>query len=63
MILNTGKCHYKCIGKNVADSDTSQISSQYPMSNSKEEVEILGIAIDMKLTNTVKIFVTKQVKS
>ena len=49
MILNTGKCHYMCIGRDVEDNDTLRISSQYEMNNSNE-VEILGITIDRKLS-------------
>ena len=39
MILNTGKCHYMCIGKDVGEMITSK------------EVEILGIKIDRKLSS------------
>ena len=44
MILNTGKCHYICMGK---DLDENKISSHQKIINSKE-VEILGIKIDQK---------------
>ena len=49
MILNTEKCHYMCMGKDVEENETLQISSQQKMINS-EEVEILGIKIDRKLS-------------
>ena len=45
MILNTGKCHYMCMGKDVNENETLQTSSQEKMINSKE-VETLGIKID-----------------
>ena len=49
MILNTGKCHYMCMGEDVEEKETLQISRQQKMINSKE-VEILGIKIDRKLS-------------
>ena len=49
MILNTGKCYYMCMGKDVEENETLQISSQQKMINSKE-VEILGIKVDQKLS-------------
>ena len=49
MILNTEKCHYMCMGKDVEENKTFQILSQQKMINSKEE-EILGIKIDRKLS-------------
>ena len=49
MILNTEKCHYMCMGKDVEENKTLQISSPQKMINSKE-VEILGIKIDRKLS-------------
>ena len=49
MILNTEKCHYMCMGKDVEENKTFQISSQQKMINCKEE-EILGIKIDRKLS-------------
>ena len=48
MILNTGKCHYICMDKDVEENMTLQISGQQKMINSKE-VEILGTKIDQKL--------------
>ena len=36
MILNIGKCHYMCMGKDVDENETLQISSQQKMMNSKE---------------------------
>ena len=49
LIVNTEKCHYKCMGKGVEENETSQISSQQKIINSKE-VEILEIKIDRKLS-------------
>ena len=49
MIVNTGKCHYTCAGKDVEENETLQISSQQKMLNSKE-VEILGMKINRKLS-------------
>ena len=49
MILNTGKCHYMCMGKHVEENETLQISSQQKMIKNKE-VEILGIKVDQKLS-------------
>ena len=49
VILNAGKCHYMCMGKDVGENKTLQISIQQKMNNSKE-VEILGIQIDQKLS-------------
>ena len=49
MILNTGKCHYMCMGKDVNENETLQTSSQEKMINSKE-VETLGIKIVWKLS-------------
>ena len=49
IILNTGKCHYMCMGKDVCDHETLQILSQQTMINSKE-VDISGIIIDQKLS-------------
>ena len=36
MILNIGRCHYMCMGKDVDENETLQISSQQKMMNSKE---------------------------
>ena len=49
MILNTEKCHYICMGKDVDENETLQILGQQKMINCKE-VEILGIKIDRKLS-------------
>ena len=49
MILNIEKCHYMCMGKDVEENETWQISSQQKMINSKK-VEILGIKIYQKLS-------------
>ena len=49
MILNTEKCHYMCIGKDVEENESLQISSRQKIINSKEEV-ILAINIDRKLS-------------
>ena len=48
MILNTEKCHYMFVGKDVEENETLQILSQQKIINSKQE-EILGIKIDWKL--------------
>ena len=48
MILNTEKCHYMFVGKDVEENETLQILSQQKIINSKEE-EILGIKIDQNL--------------
>ena len=48
MILNTEKCHYMCMGKDVEENESLQISSRQKI-NSKEEV-ILAINIDRKLS-------------
>ena len=42
-------CHYMCMGKDVEENETLEISSQQKMINSIE-VEILGIKIDRKLS-------------
>ena len=49
IILNTEKCYYICMGKDVEENETLQISSQQKVINSKE-VEISGIKIDRKLS-------------
>ena len=48
-ILNTGKCHYMCMGKDVDENETLLILSQKKKVNSKE-VEILGTKIDQILS-------------
>ena len=48
-ILNTEEWHCMCMGKDVGENETFQISSQQKMINNKE-VEILGIKIDKKLS-------------
>ena len=48
MILNTGKCYYMCMGKDMDENETLQISSKQKMINSKE-AEILGIKMYRKL--------------
>ena len=49
MILNTEKCHYMCMGKDVEENESLQISTRQKIINSKEEV-ILAINIDRKLS-------------
>ena len=49
MILNTGKCHYMCIGKDTNEKDVFKLNESQIMKNS-EEVDILGIKVDRKLT-------------
>ena len=50
-ILNTGKCHYMCMGKDVEENETLQISSQQKM------IKNFRIKIDQKA------FQRKQVKN
>ena len=45
MILNTRKYHYMCMGKDVGENETLQISSQQKMINSKE-TNIFRITLD-----------------
>ena len=63
MILNPGKCHFMCTGKNVSDSELLNLND-LNFKNCKE-VEILGITIDRNLNfkGHIKIFAEKQVKS
>ena len=49
MILNTEKCHYMCMGKDVEENESLQISRRQKIINSKEEV-IVAINIDRKLS-------------
>ena len=49
MILNTVRCHCMCMGKDVKENETLQISGQQKMINSKE-VKISGMKIDRKLS-------------
>ena len=44
MILNPEKCHYMCLGKNLADNEVLNFNNLI-IKRSKEE-EILGIKID-----------------
>ena len=47
MVLNAGKCHFMCLGKNT-ENETFTFKDTI-MSNSKEE-KILGVIIDNRLT-------------
>ena len=47
MILNLGKCHFMCIGKNVSDSELLNLND-LNLKNCKW-VEVLGITIDRNL--------------
>ena len=47
MVLNPGKCHFMCIGKNIADSELLNFNDQI-LKNCRE-VEILGITLDRNL--------------
>ena len=47
MILNPGKYHFMCIGKNVSDSELLDLNN-LNLKNCKE-VKILGITIDRNL--------------
>ena len=62
MILNTKKCHYMCMGKDVEENETLQILSQQKMINSK--VNILGIKTDQNyhFTTISKVFRRKHAK-
>ena len=47
MILNLGKCHFMCIGKNVSDSELLN-PDDLNLKNCKD-VEVLDITIDRNL--------------
>ena len=47
MVLNAGKCHFMCLGKNTENE--TFIFKDTIMNNSKEE-KILGVTIDNRLT-------------
>ena len=47
MILNPGKSHYMCLGKNLDDNEVLNFN-EFTIKSSKEE-EILGIKIDNNL--------------
>ena len=47
MVLNLGKCHFMCIGKNVTDSELLNFNDL--IFKNCREVEILGITLDRKL--------------
>ena len=47
MVLNAGKCHFVCLGKNTENE--TFIFKDTIMSNGKEE-KILGVTIDNRLT-------------
>ena len=47
MILNPRKCYFRCIGKNVSDSDLLNLNN-LNLKNCKE-ADVLGIAIDRNL--------------
>ena len=47
MVLNLGKCHFMCIGKNVTDSKLLNFNDL--IFKNCREVEILGITLDRKL--------------
>ena len=49
MVLNTGKCHFMCLGKNTENEIF--IFKDTIMNNSKEE-KILGVTIENRLTFT-----------
>ena len=46
MVLNSGKCHFMCIGQNTVNE--TFVYDKIEMKNSKEE-KILGLIIDNKL--------------
>ena len=46
MVLNSGKCHFMCLGQNTGNE--TFVYDNIEMKNSKEE-KILGVIIDNKL--------------
>ena len=46
MVLNAGKCHSMCLGKNTENE--TFLFHNIPMKNSKEQ-KIIGVIIDNKL--------------
>ena len=46
MVLNSGKCHFMCLGQNTVNE--TFVFDNIEMKNSKEE-KILGVIIDNKL--------------
>ena len=46
MVLNSGKCHFMCLGQNAVNE--TYVYDNTEMKNSKEE-KILGVIIDSKL--------------
>ena len=63
MILNSGKCYFMCITKNISDSELLKLNDLNLKSS--KEVKILGITIDRNLNFNVhiKMFAEKYVKS
>ena len=47
MVLNPGKCHFMCMGKNVADSELLNFNDL--ILKNCTEVEILGTTLDPNL--------------
>ena len=47
MVLNAGKCHFKCLGKNTENK--TFIFKDAIMNNSKEE-KMLGVTTENRLT-------------
>ena len=58
LVLNSGKCHFMCLGQNTVNETFTYDNIE--MKNSKEE-KILGVIIDNKLRSKVmqKIYVKK----
>ena len=46
MVLNSGKCHFMCLGQNILNE--TFVYDNIEMKNSKEK-KILGVIIDNKL--------------
>ena len=63
MILNSGKCYFMCITKNISDSELLKLNDLNLKSS--KEVKIVGITIDRNLNFNVhiKMFAEKYVKS
>ena len=51
MVLNSGKCHFTCLGKNTENE--KYFFNNAEMKNSSEE-KVLGVTIDNKFKSHVK---------
>ena len=63
MVLNPGKSHYICLGKNVDDNEVFNCNGL--TIKSSKEARILGMKIDnnLNVNNRIKSVVGKQVKN